>query len=84
MLSCREVTRLTASDRLASAGFRQRLAVRMHRLMCRHCRRYARQLRAVARVMRGLARDGVPTGAHSALEARLLEAVRTGRRPGTG
>jgi hypothetical protein len=83
MLSCREVTSLTASDRLASAGFRQRLAVRLHLLMCRHCRRYARQLRAMAIVMRDLARDEVPGGAHLALEARLLGTIRAGRRPGS-
>ena len=75
---------LTASDRLASAGFRQRLAVRMHLLMCRHCRRYARQLRAVARAARELARGTEPTPVRAALEARLLEAIRDRQQPGPG
>jgi predicted anti-sigma-YlaC factor YlaD len=79
MLSCREVTSLTASDRLAAAGFRQRLAVRVHLLMCRHCRRYARQLRAMARAARELARGTETTPGQAALEARLLEAIRAGR-----
>jgi anti-sigma factor RsiW len=46
MLSCREVTD-KASDYLDDAlppG--QRMALRMHLVMCRHCRRYLRQLRA--------------------------------------
>ena len=45
MLRCDEVTRLVASDELADAGWRKRLAVRFHHLMCRHCRRYAAQIR---------------------------------------
>ena len=46
MLSCRELTRMVASDELVEAGWSQRLRGRGHLLMCRHCRRYAAQLRA--------------------------------------
>ncbi len=58
MLSCREVVRLVASDELASAGWRRRLAVRLHWLMCRYCRRYAVQLRAIAEATRKLLEGG--------------------------
>ncbi len=47
MMSCREVTGLVASDELAEARWARRLVVRLHLLMCRHCRRYARQLRDI-------------------------------------
>ena len=47
MLSCKEVARLIASEELANAGRSQRALVRIHLLMCRHCRRYAAQLRAI-------------------------------------
>ncbi len=47
MMSCREVGELVAGDGLEGAGWGQRLRVRLHLLMCRHCRRYARQLRAI-------------------------------------
>jgi hypothetical protein len=47
MLSCRDVTPL-ASDHLDHMlPFRQRVAIRLHRLMCVHCRRFARQLRTL-------------------------------------
>ncbi len=47
MMSCREAAELVASDGLEGAGWGRRLGVRLHLLMCRHCRRYARQLRAI-------------------------------------
>ncbi|QBQ55277.1 zf-HC2 domain-containing protein [Nitrosococcus wardiae] len=47
MLSCREVTE-KASDYLENTPpYRQRLGIRLHLLLCHHCRRYLRQLRAV-------------------------------------
>ncbi len=52
MLSCKNVTRIIASDEFATAKWSRRLAVRFHHLMCRHCRRYAAQLRAIAQLAR--------------------------------
>lgn len=54
MLDCKQVSRIIASDQLATAGWRRRLAVRLHLLMCRHCRRYAAQLRQIGRAARQL------------------------------
>ncbi len=54
MLSCKEVARTVASDALDEHTWGRRLALRLHLLMCRHCRRYARQLRAIAAAARGL------------------------------
>lgn len=48
MLTCKEVTALVGSDGLVRAGWRTRLGVKFHLLMCKHCSRYARQLRAIA------------------------------------
>ena len=47
MLSCREV--VDSTDLLLDGVMnrRQRLAMKMHLLMCHHCRRYVRQLRAL-------------------------------------
>jgi anti-sigma factor ChrR (cupin superfamily) len=47
MKTCQEVSRSVASDALATAGWRERLSIKLHLLMCRHCRRYARQLEAI-------------------------------------
>ena len=54
MLTCREVTRAIASDELATAGWRQRGAVRLHLLRCRDCRRYTAQLRAIGQAVQVL------------------------------
>jgi hypothetical protein len=52
MLTCKEVSRTIASDELATAGWRRRLSVRLHLLMCLHCRRYSRQMREIGTAAR--------------------------------
>ena len=48
MLSCRELVEETTSAlSLEELQRKQRWAVRLHLLVCRHCRRYVRQLRAL-------------------------------------
>ena len=54
MLSCKETARILASDTLEDLAWGRRLALRVHLLMCRHCRRYARQLRAIGAAARRL------------------------------
>ena len=51
MLKCREV--VASADQLldGSLGRRQKFALRMHLLLCRHCRRYVRQLRVLLRAV---------------------------------
>ena len=56
MLRCDEVARLCASDEIHASPLTKRLAVRMHLLLCRHCRRYVRELKEIAEVARGLGR----------------------------
>ena len=60
MMSCREVTRIVASDELAEAPRARRLAIRFHHLMCRYCWRYASQLRALGEAARSLWGPGSP------------------------
>ena len=54
MLSCRDLARVAARDELSEAGWRGRLAARLHLLMCQHCRRYAAQLRMIGQAARSL------------------------------
>lgn len=54
MPNCKEIARLLASDGLEEASLSQRARVRLHLLMCRHCRQYAAQLRAVGAASRGM------------------------------
>lgn len=52
MSTCKEITRIIASGELDSSSVGAKFRVRMHVLLCRHCRRYARQLRAIAAAAR--------------------------------
>ena len=54
MLNCKDVTRKIASDEFREAGWGERLGVRFHLFMCRHCRRYAVQLRVIGAAARKL------------------------------
>lgn len=44
MIRCKEVATLLSIDQLASQPVWRRVAVRVHLMMCRHCRRFARQM----------------------------------------
>jgi len=66
MLKCKDVSRIIACDELSDATRSRRLAVRIHLLMCRHCRAYASQLRTLAAASRKLARGLVPDVKHLA------------------
>lgn len=53
MLSCRELAHRHASDYLdGQLGWRQRVGVRYHLLICDHCRRFIAQLRKVRTLLR--------------------------------
>ena len=74
MLRCRDVVQLIGTDSLATASWRQRLAVRLHLAMCEHCTAYARSLREIARAARALA--GRQTPSDSAAADRIAREVR--------
>ncbi len=54
MLCCQEVARQIASDEFQEANGWHRFWVRLHLLMCRHCRRYAVQLHSIDETARNL------------------------------
>jgi len=66
MASCREVTRAIATGSLEEAPAFQRLGLRLHLLLCHHCRRYVRQLRALGQAARELLAR--PSGERESLE----------------
>jgi predicted anti-sigma-YlaC factor YlaD len=72
------VTELVGTDTLEEAPLGKRLGVRLHLLMCRHCRAYVRSLRQLADAARRLARVEPRVD-----EARVDEIVRAIRREGT-
>jgi hypothetical protein len=73
VLNCKEVSRIVASDELASLGVMKRLRTRMHLLICRECRRYAEQLRIIGAAARGKMRSLVrDTDTITRLEKSIL------------
>ncbi len=85
MLNCKDVTRKTASDEFREAGWRDRLAVRLHLFLCRQCRRYAAQLRVIGAATRELC--GPPAQDPSTLERlerQILERSHPGAEDKTG
>lgn len=81
MLRCNEVSRRFASDEHVDTGWYGRLMLRLHMLMCSHCRRYAQQLGLLGRAARRIRQE---SGAHDpASVERLEQKVRETHDPGS-
>lgn len=57
MLRCREVVELLGTDAWRTAPLVKRLSLRLHLMMCRHCRAYRRALRRLGEGARALFRE---------------------------
>lgn len=75
-LSCREVSRRVAAGLLEDGSAGERLLLRLHFLLCSHCRRFARELRALGAAARAWAAGLVAPERQAELERRLLERLR--------
>lgn len=73
MMTCREVSELNGTGRIEDAGLLTRLKVRLHLLMCRHCREYARQLRIISEQAQNIFDSG--TGREDALARRIQRRI---------
>jgi hypothetical protein len=77
MLSCKDATRLIATDAWRAASFRGRLALGLHLAMCRYCRAYARSLRLIGETARRLYGTMPADGEHAqATLDTLQQAIR--------
>ena len=74
MPTCREIAETVARGELETAGRLRRLRIRLHFLMCRHCRGYRDQLEELGRAARAAA---TPAERHEldAIEREILSAV---------
>lgn len=54
MLKCRELVAQSDALLAGELSWRQRLSMRMHLFMCRHCRRYVNQLKRLLRAIPGM------------------------------
>lgn len=55
MMTCKQVSTLLSTGRLADASLGQRLGVHLHLMMCRHCSAFKRHIEALGRAARSLA-----------------------------
>jgi putative zinc finger protein len=72
MMTCKEVSTLVSMGAVEAATAAQRVAVRLHLMMCRHCRTFRRQMRVIGRIAHVIAGDfeREPT---SAFEGRIID-----------
>ncbi len=56
-MTCKDVAEAIGRDEWRAAPRWRRLALRLHLLMCPHCRRYAAQIRAIGTAARSLLRE---------------------------
>ena len=56
MLMCKDVHHLVASGDVAELGWMRKIELKLHLLMCQHCRRYVEQMAAMGRGFRALVR----------------------------
>jgi len=54
MMTCKEVSHLVASSEDENLGLMRRMQLRLHLLMCHHCRNYLNQIRAIGKAARYL------------------------------
>lgn len=54
MLRCEDVSRKVSQSMEATLPLHQRIAIRIHLMMCRHCARFRRQLIALRKISRSI------------------------------
>lgn len=79
MLSCKEVSLLISRSYDARLTWRQRLAVRLHLLVCEACRRFAGQMRFLRRAGRAFT-DRPRDSATGSLSPSARERIRRSLR----
>jgi predicted anti-sigma-YlaC factor YlaD len=68
MLRCREVTRLVSDAQERPLGLQERMALRVHTMMCSACRNFEEQMTTIRAAMRTLAQSDVPSDPEQAPE----------------
>jgi len=62
-MKCKDISELIASGGADELNFWQRLELKTHLLLCRHCQSYAHQIASLGKGARGLLRTNEPTAA---------------------
>jgi len=75
LLSCKQISLATCAAMNRPMRWQERLTIRMHLMMCTHCRRFKSQMDFVKRVLalsagRSVSRDGATVDVRLSAEAR--------------
>lgn len=74
MIDCRSVSAHVAAGGIDDLPLAMRIQIRLHLMMCRHCRRYAKQIRTLAAAVRSRAQEESSTeGARRRLADRIMK-----------
>ena len=57
MIDCKGVHQLVASGEEQELGFMKKMELKIHMMMCKHCRGYSDQIRAMGEAIRELCQD---------------------------
>ena len=80
MLKCKDLTKLVASDEIGEFGFMQRMELRFHLFMCRHCRNYVAQIRTIGQEAKNTAAETEPDRERlQRLEDHICDCICKGR-----
>jgi hypothetical protein len=81
MLKCNDLSRLVAADEIEEFGFMQRVELKFHLFMCRHCRNYVAQIRSIGQGARDLAAESAPDDEQvQHLEKKICDHLCNGHR----
>ena len=76
MMKCKDISQLIAAGEAVDLGCLKRLELKVHLLICRHCRTYARQIRTLGTAARRLTGMSEPTEAQlQALEDQICARI---------
>ena len=75
MLTCKQTARLVSMSYDKRLSWRERLAVRLHLLVCDACRNFARQMRFLREVTRRFAREQPEIDRRVRLSPEALERI---------
>lgn len=67
MLTCKDIATLATDHLEGRLSFGQRLRIRLHLAMCRHCRTYVEQIAQTIDTLRRMPMDPVPARTREAL-----------------
>lgn len=76
MLTCKDASHLISEGRERPLTFRQRLALKLHLMMCVYCRRFERQMVLLRKAMRELGRRAASNDAHIAEDTEFPSEAR--------